>query len=551
MSTTALTAAPAPRPRVPAVVGNFTRYMALGLVDAFAIWLITRLAGDGIWELVIALALVTLYVNVVNLRAEPKALRWISPSLALLALAVIYPIVYTVYVAFTNFGDSHLLTKVQATRLLESERYVPDDGIKYQWTGFINSNGEYALWLTDPVTSKEYFALVGQPLREVQRVNGEIPSEFEGFTQFTRAQRVRELTALTQQQFGPPDNPLGVTREFATNFKQRYAYDAAANAIIDNQTGKVWPSNESVGFFMDTDAYNAARAAATDPETVRIEDFVLKTNNFPAGVGFRVTIGFANFARFFNSPALRGPLLTILLWTVTFAFSSVVSTFALGLAVAMLIQGNFRYKRVFKTLLLVPYALPGLIAVVIWKGMFNPQFGVIKNIFGDVPPVFDDPTWARLAILLINLWLGYPYFMLICSGALAAIPSDLYEAAQVDGASQFQAFRHITFPLLLVSVGPLLIASFTFNFNNYTIIEAFNKRRPILLPCTDSRGAYGYLNQLYLSAGLWQRAWGRFRFCLSDFNCHLHHRWDSHSDAESIHEAMGGGFAQCLTYLHQ
>ena len=107
--------------------------------------------------------------------------------------------------------------------------------------------------------------------------------------------------------------------------------------------------------------------------------------------------------------------------------------------------------------------------------MLNPDLGVISKmmdtIFNWHPQWFSNEWWAKVAILLVNLWLSYPYFMLICSGALQSISEDYYHAAQVDGANFWQQFRHITFPLLLVAVGPLLIASFVFNFNNFTFIR--------------------------------------------------------------------------------
>jgi ABC-type sugar transport system permease subunit len=112
----------------------------------------------------------------------------------------------------------------------------------------------------------------------------------------------------------------------------------------------------------------------------------------------------------------------------------------------------------------------------------NPELGVISRAlegwFGWSPPWFTDQWWAKIAILLVNLWLSYPYFMLICSGALQSIPEDYYSAAQVDGANTWQQFRNITLPLLLVAVGPLLIASFVFNFNNFNLIYIFNAGGP-------------------------------------------------------------------------
>jgi ABC-type sugar transport system permease subunit len=160
----------------------------------------------------------------------------------------------------------------------------------------------------------------------------------------------------------------------------------------------------------------------------------------------------------------------------------VLSTFTVGLLFALLLDVGVPGGRLIRTLLIIPYAIPGLISVAIWRGMLNPNLGVISmnlaNIFGSAPPWFSDPGWAKFGILLINLWLGYPYFMLVCSGALQSIPKDIYEAADVDGASALQQFRSLTLPLLLITVGPLLIASFTFNFNNFVIIEAYNEGGP-------------------------------------------------------------------------
>jgi ABC-type sugar transport system permease subunit len=132
--------------------------------------------------------------------------------------------------------------------------------------------------------------------------------------------------------------------------------------------------------------------------------------------------------------------------------------------------------------LLIPYTIPSLITILIWRGMFNNEVGVINrtltDLFGIAPAWTVDPTLAKIAILIVNLWLGYPYFFLICSGALQAIPKDLYAAAQVDGANAWQRFSKITLPLLLVAVGPLLVASFTFNFNNFNIIFLFIEGGP-------------------------------------------------------------------------
>ena len=101
------------------------------VVDAFALFLIYAFASDGVWELAITIGLITLMVNIINLRRDLYALRWIAPALSLMCLLVVYPIVYTVYVSFTNYGDGNLLTKSQVIRLLSREAYLPDGGKVY------------------------------------------------------------------------------------------------------------------------------------------------------------------------------------------------------------------------------------------------------------------------------------------------------------------------------------------------------------------------------------------------------------------------------------
>jgi ABC-type sugar transport system permease subunit len=199
--------------------------------------------------------------------------------------------------------------------------------------------------------------------------------------------------------------------------------------------------------------------------------------------GFVENIQLANFREFFTSSALRGPLVRIIAWNFAFAFFSLLLNFSLGLAIAVLFNDrHFPFKKLIRSLLIIPYTVPALITILIWRGMLNPELGVIdrmlEGLFDWAPPWFTDAGWAKVAILLVNLWLSYPYFMLITSGALQSIPEDIYAAAQVDGASPWQQFWNITLPLLLVAVGPLLVASFTFNFNNFNLIYLFNAGGP-------------------------------------------------------------------------
>lgn len=456
-------------------------YGGLMLLDALALLLIYNFAADGIWELAIAFSAVTLLVNVINLHPGLIPLRWISPALALMTLLVLYPLIYTVYVAFTNYGDGHLLTEQQAVKQVLRETYLPEDGDNFSWQPYVRGEGEYALLLTDEAGATFWLDVNAATLEPVTIEGTEPPTELNGFTFMSaRADRLRIVSALGGQDLGPSDRRLVLSRTAITGKEQRFVYDSAAGTLLDQETGEVYRANQDVGYFV-SDAYTSA--LAENPEA-RISDFYLKTASSPTGIGFRVNVGLSNFERFLTSPAISGPLVSVLIWTFVFAFMSVFMTFSLGLLVALMLQARTPGKRFFRTALIVPYAIPSLISVGIWKGMLNPTLGVLNNGlvesgFLSAPiPVFSDPTWGRIAILFVNLWLGYPYFMLVTSGALAAIPRDMYEAAEVDGANGWQQFWSLTIPMLLISVGPLLIASFTFNFNNFVIIDAFNEGGP-------------------------------------------------------------------------
>ena len=110
--------------------------------------------------------------------------------------------------------------------------------------------------------------------------------------------------------------------------------------------------------------------------------------------------------------------------------------------------------------------------------MFNQDFGLINSLSGLNIDWLGNGWWAKVAILLTNLWLGFPYMFLVCTGALQSVPGDVKEAAKIDGASAVRTLRSIIMPLLLVAVGPLLIASFAFNFNNFSLIFLLTKGGP-------------------------------------------------------------------------
>ncbi len=445
-------AAQARGPQGPLASLNLTdlaiRLIIIGIADACALLLGVAVIGDGNWFLGLTIIITAVILSYVNLRPSLWPVRWMTPALGLVALLVIYPMAYTLYVAFTNYSDGHRYTKIEAIEMMGRTLYLPEGEASFEWEVFRDEAGTYALWLSAD-DGQQFFAIPDQALAAV---TGAVPSAYEGYTHLEGGERFRALSEIQEMQFGPADNPIGIaSRTQAGVFRKKWEFDAAQNAIVDRETDTPYFADDSTGQF-----------AAVDGAT--------------APLGYWVAVGLGNFTRIFTSSVISGPLALVFAWTIAFSLLSVISSFALGLLIALILNKGFRGVRIVRSLLLIPYAIPGMISILIWRGMLNPNYGVITTnlqaIFGWAPSWNSDPGWAKVAILLVNLWLAFPYFMLICSGALQAIPTSIYEAAEVDGANRFQQFWKMTMPLLLVAVGPLLVASFTYNFNNFLIIEA-------------------------------------------------------------------------------
>ena len=188
------------------------------------------------------------------------------------------------------------------------------------------------------------------------------------------------------------------------------------------------------------------------------------------------------------------------------------SFFGLGLFMAIVLNHpKVRGRKVYRSLLIVPYAFPAFLTALVWQGMLNRDFGFVNATLlgGASIPWLTDPWLAKVSVLVVNLWLGFPYMFLICTGALQSIPGEIYEAGKIDGAKPFRLFRSLTMPLLLVSTAPLLISSFAFNFNNFNVVYLLteggpdNLSAPVDVGATDIlitfvyRLAFGGVNRQY------------------------------------------------------
>ena len=471
--------------------GTAIRLLALAAADAVSMVFLWTLAANGRYALAAVMFLVTAGMNVAFLFERAYPFRWFSPGLALMIIMLVYPTAYTIYVAFTNYGDGHLLTKAQVISQLESVTFSPEDAPEFSWTAYRSESGEFALWLRSAAAAGggaesreqgeaeggaegvagggDFFALPGEPLIaaadapaefRASRDAGGIPRELPGYRRLNRIDVVRFLDAISEVEFGAAPRTVRVlSLDRARRVQRRYLYDGETDGITDRLEGTVYRPKQ--GTFTAEDA--------EEGETLR--------------PGFWAAVGAENFRRLFTSPALTGPFLRVFLWTFVYAILSVVLAFSFGLFFALVFNHpKMPGRRVIRSLMLIPYALPAFISVNIWRAMFSRHFGVIHNaleaLFGGSPLWLADPFWARIGILIVQTWLGFPYMMLICTGALQSLPSDLFEAATIDGAGSWRKFRSITLPLLMVSVGPLLIASFAFNFNNFTVIDIYAEGGP-------------------------------------------------------------------------
>ncbi len=467
--------------------------LRLGVIvifDIFAYFFLTSLYRLGYFPLMVAVFVAAIFVNLVLLFKRMAPLRWMTIGITFMILFTIYPIVFTVWVAFTNYGDGHLLTKEVAITQIMKAKYLPETGQAYKWTAFKNNDGDYLLWLMD-ANGQGFLAREGEPLSQPQPgeqgiaeldANG-VPTAIEGYSKLNAILAAADKN-LPEILFGDPARTIQIrSPSEAAELAPLYRYDPEMDAMISNEDGTVYTNRDGT--------FTSQTGKTIIP-------------------GFVSTIGWRNFTNFFRSPAIRGPLTLILGWNFVFAILTVLTSFALGLAIAIMFNTpDMPFKKVIRSFLLVPYTIPALITILIWRGMMNPELGVINrtlsNLFNFSPPWFTDQWWAKIAILIVNLWLSYPYFMLICSGALQSIPQDIYQAAEVDGASPWQRFRNITLPLLLVAVGPLLLASFTFNFNNFNLIYLFIGGGPPIAGASTTAGhtdiLISYVYNLAFSGG--------------------------------------------------
>lgn len=207
-------------------------------------------------------------------------------------------------------------------------------------------------------------------------------------------------------------------------------------------------------------------------------------------------VGLDNFRQLFKfgSSGFGTTFLAVLGWTMVWAFFATFIDYFLGMAVAVMInKKGIRFKKLWRTILVLTIAVPQIVSLLYISKMFATdglvngyllKFGLIKSAI----PFWSDPMLARIMIIVINIWIGIPYMMLIATGLLMNIPAELYESAKMDGANQVQMFRHITLPYMLFVTGPFLLTQFTGNLNNFNVIYLLNRGGPQSMKMAENAG---------------------------------------------------------------
>ncbi len=389
------------------------------------------------------------------------AYRYLFPGIAAALIFVVFPMLYTMVIGFTNYSSRNLLDFERATRYFLEETYQAE-GASYAVT--VHAEGAaHRLRFEQPDDGK---AWLSGALMLSDLAPREITVQPAGDTALPDPVQLKELIALQPGMKAltvqiPDAGKVRMTglREFGP--VQPLYERRADGSLVNKQSGAVITPKMTSGF------YETATGERIQP-------------------GFRVGIGWDNYLRIFTDRRFQEPFLRIFVWTVAFSALTVFFGSALGMLLAVLFNWEaLTGKAVYRIMLFLPYAVPGFISILVFKGLFNNNFGeinlIINALFGVKPAWFSDPLLAKVMLLIVNVWLGYPYMMVVCMGLIKAIPLDLYEASAVVGAGPLTNFFRITLPLILKPLTPLLISAFAFNFNNFVLVALLTGGRPDFL----------------------------------------------------------------------
>lgn len=423
----------------------------------------------------LAFAMLTLVLTALALyifgSKKTYAHRYIYPGIAGMILFILFPLAYTVNLAFTNYSATNQLSFERAQTVLLNRTF--QSGESYPFT-LHKVNGDYQIVIQD-----------GDSLYVTERfpLSGAVPSDLYLTpleAELGEPEPVRSVIGYRSVLSGidlhlPSGSDIRMSglRQFS-GVVPLYTLQEDGETLYNNRTQETLKPNWDTGFYQPVDENGVFSGNQVSP-------------------GFVVSIGTHNFERVWKDDGIKEPFISIFIWTVTFSVLSIFFTLIIGLVLASLVQWEaLKGRAIYRVLLILPYAVPAFISILIFKGLFNQSFGeinvMLQALFGIKPTWFSDPFLAKVMVLIVNTWLGFPYMMILCMGLLKAIPDDLYEASAIDGANFIHNFLHITLPLMIKPLTPLLIAAFAFNFNNFVMIQLLTQGGPNMIGTSEPAG---------------------------------------------------------------
>jgi maltose/maltodextrin transport system permease protein len=436
------------------------RHVLVILLALLALYLDFLAYESGSTWVALALLIIIGVGAYIYLDKRAEAYRYLFPGLIGFGLFVIFPLLYTVFVSLTRYSSSHLLPYERALSLFQQETFSTG-GPAYNYKLLLEPDTEFLLYLEADNDSarrfiSEPFALNAKesdpgkgPIKlRVLAAGGTPPGQPLALAQITRQ---KLYLPLRRCHFLLPDGNLIAMEGLQKCTACQPLWKINADGSLTNlQDGSIVQPDFKLGYFVNQ-------------------------KHEKVGVGFRAFSGLENYAQIITDPRIQGPFLRIFLWTILFSALSVAGGLAIGMFLAVLLGWKaLRFRNVYRILLILPYAVPSVLSILIFKGLFNQEFGAVNEFLRAlhlfVPEWETNPWGARAMILLVNLWLGYPYMMLVCTGMLQSVPSDIYEASALDGSNPITNFFRLTLPLVFPPLAPLLVASFAFNFNNFTLV---------------------------------------------------------------------------------
>ncbi|TGG93258.1 maltose ABC transporter permease MalF [Natronospirillum operosum] len=452
---------------------RIAHWLFTGLLGVGMFWVATLMFFNG--DLVFAVGMTFLAGLLLYLYLNPRIYvgRYVFPGLAGIGIFTLFPLLYSVYISFTNYGDGHMVTHERATQYHLSRTYLDEAGT-FDFELHPAEDERYRMVLRRDgdkyISAPVALAAIGEgqrPLIETRAVApGSLATEAlslrDVLANRSGLQRVVvELPHGTELRYSGP-RAFGALRE-------RYQQDADDPHVLhDQQTGGAITADFERGYYVD-DEGNRVRP------------------------GFTTHVGWDNYTRIFTDRGMMAPFFEIFVWTIFFGAVTVFVAYGLGVTLACLLNWKLiRGSVVYRILMILPYAVPAFISIQIFRGLFNQNFGeinlILEVLFGLRPAWFTEPALARTMVLITNIWLGYPYMMILALGMLQSVPDDLYEAAHIEGSGVINNFFRITLPLITRPLIPLLIAAFAFNFNNLVVIQLLTEGGPNIVGSNPNAG---------------------------------------------------------------